>query len=358
MYLEVVENSLDKLDGLFEETFKNPKSRCVRPDQIALDNFLICGDENGEGREEATLTTSRDKIRRHVKRMVPNDVIVPIVAMDAHTTKIATLIGEKSLIYACKVAVIKEKNGDFLGTSKTFLFKLDLDYDRMKWFYNEIVLQGILNQRKIERSPPQDPAKLADRVRNAIERYTQLSCVSPLKNAMVIFDGALVNQRIDLPRGVLPNIISMAQHQKTSILAIAKSSKLTTRDGQLIQNLLTGINGCCYIDAQKYIDATKKYLKRLCGRIHIVKFSDLPIAPSFRVDVSPSQGQTYDDVFSTLISSASFRMVKTYPEVLFLAHIYSKLTYMDYIDLLCGLASKYDFMMEPTIDLREAILEL
>jgi len=354
--LKELGNSLKGLSHIFDETFDRGETGPLRPPYLlTLDEYFITGDETEEN-EEVALITSKDRIRSEAREFLPCNESVPIVAVDAHTHKIARMTDGKNLIYACKVALIIESEGDFNGISETFVYRLNTDYEWMTWFYNSIILQRILGHGEVDRKPPTDHSKLADRSRNAVERYAQLLVASHFKNVISVHDGALISQTIDLPKGVLSNIISVAHSNGINVLAITKHSGLRTRDGEIIQNLLNGVEGSCYIDVHKYIKAS--YKKRLKGRVHVVKFSDIPIAPSFRVDISPSEGLSCGDVLDCFFSNAKFRMTKTYPEALFLAHVYAKFTDVEILDLLCLLASNFELTIESNLDLREAILKL
>lgn len=341
-------NNLNK-DILKEliKTFENefPEARIISPRIVQLDKFVYINDEELDKAEELEHDEALDleNIDITIKEIKPDYSFKPIVAIDTSSAKLGET--NKGILAAIRVAiVVQEENATSVEKFGPYVVHVTSENKQYLYDYFRQNLLGIkIGNKKIE--APLLLSKMVDRIRNAIERISQIITCSIIKNGLVLWDGSLTGGTIDTPKEVIEKAIHIAHSNGNSIIAISKKSWLRLASGEQLVGLLDNVPKACFVDVHDKLSADTS---RFLGRVHVAKFTVDGF--SFRVDVSPSNGYTNEDVFSLLVGNSAF--YNGYPEALRLAHIHCYFTPSEVLTLQNYAINKYNLEVTRTFDIR------
>lgn len=275
----------------------------------------------------------------NIKKFKKNGDGVDLAAIDVSTKELG--VTEEGIVIAIRASIIKRVNSKFyLYVFGPQILSINTkNKDDMYAF-----IRKSLGFKDKDKTP--DLIVLQDRIRNYIERLAQKEAVKCIKKGIILFDGTLIGETFDTPKTYVQYILDLAKKNKNSIIAISKKTRLISKKGTPIVNLLSNKIEPCYLDINNLIEDS--YKGRSLGNIFVCKFSIEGY--SFRVDVSPYKTYTYTSLLDNFYYNSSFKI--GYPEVLRYAHIYSYFTAKEVLELQCLAAIKYKLKFKKTYDAR------
>ena len=193
---------------------------------------------------------------------------------------------------------------------------------------------------------------LLKRIRNALERWIQLSVSSSITNGFILIDGSLTSGTPDNPTRELERILETARSNRSLVIAISKNTKLRTRD-QSITNLVDRWTVPCLIDVDRDItEQFPAYPIRFLGRVFVGKLAKSAFA--FRVDVDREMPlkETVEGICQLVGTDI---MDQGYPETLRLAHILSTFTATDVLAMQAFAAIRFGVQLIPKLALRRSL---
>jgi hypothetical protein len=329
---------LEELIKTFEKEF--PEAELIRPRVVRLQEFNYINDEEIDKAEELEKdeTLVLEDIAKETKEIKPNNTFMPIVAIDTSSAKLGET--NKGILAAIRVGIFIQNGKETSGyTYGPYVVHIT---DENKQFLYDYFRQDLLGIKKAE--APYILTKMTDRIRNSIERISQIIACSMIKDGLVLWDGSLTGGTIDTPREVIENAIRNAHSNGNSVIAISKKSWLRLMTGEQLIGLLDNIPKTCFVDVHDKLHADRN---RFLGRVHVAKFTVDGF--SFRVDVAASPGCTNEDALSLLAGNSAF--YNGYPETLRQAHIHCYFTPSEVLALQNYAISKYNLVIR-TFDIR------
>ena len=332
----LLKGSLDHVDGEVSLRVFDP----------SLDKFMN-DEESIKGNElvkESTLTLGQTQLPEPV--FLPEGSLKTIYAIDTSSI----VLGEcrKGLIFAVRGTIVHWD----LGTQKSIVAQkfeapCFVSNENKKQLYNNL-RKTLLGLGPVKKLP--DPLKMVDRVRNIHERYLQMQAAEKYPDSILLFDGSLTGGTIDTPIGVLRAILNTASDSNSDVVAFSKKTRLVTKWGDRILDLLANEARSPVIMPIGDIVQTfgsHEYL----GQIYIAKLSRFPV--SFRVDVYSERDhrQVFADLFHSVYIESG------YPKPLIEAHLFA---YFNSFDSLTyqALLAKNGILMRQEFDIRRILFGL
>lgn len=268
----------------------------------------------------------------------------PVVAVDTSTIKLGEL-ADGSLCALRGAAVLLDRNQYKYVRYGPLVFSLGNDsYDALQHFTD----LGLIAQFQGE--PNVDG--LLKRIRNAFERWIQLTVSSSTMSGFVLLDGSLTAGTPDNPTKEVERILETARRNKSIVVAISKKTKLRIRD-QSITNLLDPTREPCIYDVDEEVtEQFPAYPVRFLGRVFVGKLAKSAFA--FRIDVDR-------EVPRHQIAQEVCQLVGTdivdqgYPETLRLAHILATFTAGDVLAMQAFAVARFGVQLIPRMALRRSL---
>ena len=325
-------------------------AKIFRPKYAGLMQFMLFnGDSDGgsdETGEDETVIVEEQGIK--INKFRTNlEGFLPIVAVDTSSKILGET--EQGIVAAYRSTIVvlsdlHEKPHAFRFGPYVF----HLTEENKLGIYNHF--RKLLGLDKVSESEVPKLLKLADRIRNAIERMLQKAAAKIIRNGIVLWDGSLIGGTVDTPIKIVKENISLAHSNGNSVVGVSKKSRLRTTSGKKLINLLENVYEACYVDVHKII--VSRQLGRYLGHVFAVKFS--PFGFTFRVDVAPRSGLTPIQALEQLVSSC--KMYNGYPELLRDAHITARLTSIEVLALQAYIAREYGLTILKSFNIRKYIL--
>jgi hypothetical protein len=213
-----------------------------------------------------------------------------------------------------------------------------------KQLYNGL-RKKLLGLSKVRQAP--DLLKMVDRVRNVYERYMQRQAAEKCKDSILLFDGSLTGDTIDTPAQVLTDTLQAASANNSDVIAFSKKTRLVTKRGDKILDLLSGKRDFpVIVPVKNLIETGEKH--RLLGEVYIAKLSAVPL--SFRVDVHSKRD--HSQVFSDMLRS--LYLENGYPKPLIQAHVFCYFNSFDALSYQALLARSGVFVRQD-LDVRKIL---
>jgi hypothetical protein len=193
---------------------------------------------------------------------------------------------------------------------------------------------------------------LLKRIRNAFERWIQLTVSSSIMNGFVLIDGSLIAGTPDNPTKELERILEIARRNRNVVIAISKKTKLRIRD-QSITNLVEPTTEPCLFDVDREITQQfPAYPVRFLGRVFVGKLAKS--AFTFRIDVD-RQIPIHETPKEICQLMGTDIVDQGYPETLRLAHIMATFTAGDVLAMQAFAAARYGVQLIPKLALRRSL---
>ncbi len=307
-------------------------------DKFLNDEETIKGDELIK---ETTLTLGKIDVPRRLE--LPEGSPRTIYAIDTSSL----VIGEcnRGVVFAIRGVILRY---DPISQSRLIVKKLEspcyVSNENRKFLYNSL-RRNLLGLKEVRKAP--DPIKMVDRIRNIYERYLQLEASSKFADSILLFDGSLTGGTIDTPISLLRRILNSASSMGSDVVAFSKKTRLVTRWGERVIDLLAGVSEYPAIVPLKGLISSGKNRKFL-GEVYVAKLSRMPI--SFRIDVYSKRGDS--KVLADLLSSVYLE--SGYPKPLIEAHVHS---YFNSFDCLAyqALLAKKGVVLRHEVDVRRIL---
>lgn len=328
-----------------EEFFKKVKEDFsgeeLRPRILEMEGGLYNDSEMIE-REDDKIQFDFEKLKvEDVKSFKKIKKELNMAAIDTSTIQLG--ITKEGIIMAVRSAIVVRKGPNYcLYRFGPRILSLTVK-NKNKWY---AYIRASLGFKKVDKTP--ELSILQDRIRNYIERLTQREAVKCIKGGIVLFDGTLIGETFDTPKEYVQKTLAIARKNKNSVLALSKKTRLITKGGASITNLLSDKIHPCYLHIDNIIEPT--YRGRSLGNIFIGKFS--MDGYSFRVDSYPYY-DTHDNLLSLFYCNSSFKL--GYPDVLRYAHIFSYFTAKEVLELQCLASVKYKLKLKKSYDVKPAL---
>jgi len=331
--LTLLKESLDRIDGEVS----------LRTFDASLDKFIndeesIKGDELVE---ESTLTLGQIHLPQPLN--LPEGSLRPVCAVDTSSI----VLGEcgRGLVFAVRGIIV---HWDPWAQRSLVVQRFDapcfVSNDNKKQLYNDL-RKKLLGLSEAERAP--DLMKMVDRVRNIHERYLQMQAAEKYPGSILLFDGSLTGGTIDTPVNILRNILQAASAVNSDVVAFSKKTRLVTKWGERILDLLANEPTSPIIIPIKDIIETGGTHEFL-GEVYMAKLSRIPV--SFRVDVYSRQnhGQVLTDLLHSVYLESG------YPKPLIQAHVFCYFNPFDALTYQVLLA-KNSIVMRHEFDVRRIL---
>ena len=331
--LGILRGSLDEIDGEVSiRSFDPSLDKFVNDEEsIKAEEFLV----------ESTLTLSRVSVPDGLE--LPEGYLKKVYAVDTSSV----ILGEcgRGIVFAVRGTVVC-----WNPWSQRSLIIRSLESpcyvsrENRKQLYNSL-RRKLLGLNEVKRAP--DLIKMVDRVRNIYERYLQLEVAKNFSDSILLFDGSLTGGTIDTPAALLRRILHSASSSGSDVVAFSKKTRLVTKWGDRVIDLLADKPGFPIIIPLKGIISFSGSHEFL-GDIYVAKLSRMPV--SFRVDVYSKR--SHSQVLADLLHSVYLE--SGYPKPLIEAHVYS---YFNAFDCLAyqTLLAKRGIMMRHEFDVRRIL---
>ncbi len=299
--LTLLKESLDHIDGEVS----------LRTFDPSLDKFI--NDEESikgvELVEESTLTLGHIHLPQPLN--LREGSLRPVCAVDTSSI----VFGEcgKGLVFAVRGMIVHwDPWSQRSLVVQRFEAPCFVSNENKKHLYSSL-RKKLLGLSDVKRAP--DLLKMVDRVRNIHERYLQMEAAERYPNSILLFDGSLTGGTIDTPAGVLRNILQAASASNSDVVAFSKKTRLVTKWGERILDLLANEPRSPIMIPIKNIVKTGGTHEFL-GEVYMARLGRIPV--SFRVDVYSNRD--HGQVFADLLNSAYFE--SGYPKPLIQAHVH------------------------------------
>ncbi|MEM2110737.1 MAG: hypothetical protein QXX08_02540 [Candidatus Bathyarchaeia archaeon] len=331
--LSLLKESLDHIDGEVSLRTFDPSL-----DRFINDEESIKGDEMAE---ETTLTLDRVQLPRSIE--LHDGSLRHIFAVDTSSI----VLGEcgKGLVFAVRGIIVHWNpwNQKSIVVQK-FEAPCFVSNENKKHLYNSL-RKKLLGLSEVEHAP--DLLKMVDRVRNIHERYLQMQAAEKYPDSILLFDGSLTGGTIDTPVNVLRNILQSASASNSDVVAFSKKTRLVTKWGERILDLLANEPTSPIIMPVKNIVETSGTHEFL-GEVYMARLGRVPV--SFRLDVYSQRN--HGQVLADLLHSVYLE--NGYPKPLIEAHVFC---YFNPFDALTyqGLLAKNGLVLRHEFDVRRIL---
>lgn len=294
-------------------------------------------------REEEKIKFDFENLKlENTKKFEKIEEIIDLGAVDVSTIQLG--VTEEGIVIAVRAAIVTRKNSNYyLHRFGPQILSINTKNKDKIYFF----IRNSLGFKDKDKTP--ELTILQDRIRNYIERLVQKEVVSCIKGGIVLFDGTLIGETFDTPKNYVLGMLKIAKENENSIIAISKKTRLISKKGTPITNLLSNKIEPCYLNIDNVIEDS--YKGRSLGNIFVCKFS--MEGYSFRTDISPNRKHTCSSLLDTFYCNSSFKI--GYPDVLRYAHIYSYFTAKEVLELQCLASIKYKLKFKKTYDNRQLL---
>ncbi len=182
-----------------------------------------------------------------------------------------------------------------------------------------------------------------ERIRALLERSVQLKAVNEYRDSLVLLDGSLIAGTIQDPRATIRKLLTDADENRNSVVAVSKSTKLTLQNTKKsILSLLDHTNGSCFVgDVRDYFTSkAENYM----GNIYVVRLK--PFGTVFRIDIPDNTALDHGDILSQLAGLAGDY---GYPEELRLAHMTCIFGFIEQLELQAAAMRLHGLRQKPDV---------
>jgi hypothetical protein len=193
---------------------------------------------------------------------------------------------------------------------------------------------------------------LLKRIRNAFERWIQLTVSSSVTNGFVLVDGSLTAGTPDNPTKELERILETARRNRNIIIAISKKTKLRIHNQPITTLTDPATEPCLYDIDREITEQFPAYPVQFLGRVFVGKLARR--AFTFRIDVD--REIPIDETTVGMSQLVGTDIVdQGYPETLRLAHILATFTAGDVLGMQAFAASRFGVQLIPKLELRRSL---
>jgi hypothetical protein len=193
---------------------------------------------------------------------------------------------------------------------------------------------------------------LLKRIRNAFERWIQLTVSSSITNGFVLIDGSLTAGTPDNPTKELEQILETSRQNRSVVVAISKKTKLRVRDQSIAKLIEPATEPCLYDIDEEITEQFPAYPVRFLGRVFVGKLARSAFA--FRIDVD--REIKLDETITHVCQLVGTDIVdQGYPETLRLAHILATFTAGDVLAMQAFAAARFGVQLIPKLALRRSL---
>lgn len=154
-------------------------------------------------------------------------------------------------------------------------------------------------------------------------------------DTLILFDGSLISGTVDTPKSFVKNILTIAEKNNNSIVAISKRTSLTLRPSkQSILSVLENQLDPSYADVKRHIEQDAS---RYMGEIYVCRY--IYGGKVFRTDISYNTSLPHGSLLGYVSRLCG---PQGYPEELRLAHVYSIIIKAEYIELQAAATHVYN----------------
>jgi len=324
-------------------------AQVLRPRYVKLDQYMPINDEEVDraGEIELDETITLNEMRESTKNLPYSSEVKPISAVDTSSVRLGET--DRGILSALRIAIIVHELDKEPVYERFGPYIVHLTEGNKHKIYNFFRTQ-FFNLDPLKESETPQLIKMTDRIRNFLERIAQQIAASAIDRGIALLDGSLTGGTIDTPKGMLKKAVDIAHSHSNSVVAISKKSWLQTVEGKKLIDLLEADARPCYTDIHNQIDT--RSAERFLGRVFVVKFTSDGFA--FRVDVSPSRGETPLETLPSLAASCSF--YNGYPEPLRQAHIHTYFTANEVLAYQAYAIERYKLETIRSFDIRKHLL--
>ncbi len=334
---------ISKFKTFFDAVRKTTADAGLSPRMLTESNIYNDA-EVDNGSEDKIIFDYEKFTLQKLKEFVGVDKEVDLIGVDTSTVHLGnTETGIASAIRACIVSKI---NGvysfDIIGPQILLINK-----DNRRAIFESTMKAMGFSEKQIKEKTTPDFTVLMDRVRNWMEKETQRIAIGKLSGGIVLFDGTLIGETHDVKEEYVKETLRLAEERKNHVVAISKKTRLYTKDGRPVVDLLSDKINPCYLRIKNILDTGREVS---LGDIFAAKFS--MDGYTFRVDTYPYL-LSHDDILNILFSNSIFRL--GYPDVLRYAHILCYFTAKDVLELQALACVKYNLKMRSSYNIRPAL---
>lgn len=255
--------------------------------------------------------------------LTPSGEIVPVVACDMSTVKVAETV--QGPLWAVRGSIVIRKNNKIEAIlAGPFIFTDVSDHV-------ERILQILYRTFGVHRKPVFPASEGPKLVGNIFEKILQLAAAQLLDGGILLVDGSLTAGPVDSPIESVSKIVEAAKKNGMGVAAFSKSTTITYQ-GKNILSYSTSLNPP-YVIRLPYHDRQRWSICE--GTVYISHIS--PVYFPFRVDVSAKKSDV--ELLNALISSDA--LFYGYPESLIIAHQLAKISRLDTVSMMATLESSF-----------------
>jgi hypothetical protein len=354
-----VEEFLNRLESRapLTETSRPVVYRSVSPEEVVEDS--LSSDEDIEVTEVSETEAHIPDTEKTPAVGFEESQAGPIAAVDCGIARLGETDGGVVIALRATIVLDREKSGIKLFRTGPLYLR---NSDKLQWLYEMgrqlgrsdffVEVEGDQTaERPVKFKEHTDAHQYADRFRNWLERKAQNIAVACIEGGTILFDGALTRRTHDTPGSYLEELASIAGSHRNSVIGISKQSRLEV-GGRNVRFWLDDLpNKACYrqlTPLMSRLDPNRA--DRILGNTYAARFS--PMGATFRVDVKPAEGQTYDEALGRLYTSATMRA--GYPDILVRAHTHSYFTSPDIVQLQAQAGATFSLRPQQEVSLTAA----
>lgn len=285
--------------------------------------------------------------RLDVKNILPLNAVPssrPVVAVDTSTIKLGELEDGSLCALRGAVVLLYKQQYRYIKYGPLVFSLGNNSYDALQHFADLGLITQFAGEPNVD--------GLLKRIRNAFERWIQLTVSSSVTNGFVLIDGSLTAGTPDNPTKELERILEAARRNRNVVVAISKKTKLRIGD-QSITHLIEPKTEPCLFDVDDEItEQFPAYPVRFLGRVFVGKLAKSAFA--FRIDVDreiPAR-ETREGMCQLVGTDI---VDQGYPETLRLAHILATFTAGDVLAMQAFAASHFGVQLIPKLALRRSL---
>ena len=295
------------------------------PYDLNLDDYVVA-----EDRDEGEALTLRPSSKIVIKPITPMDLDMKVIAIDSSGVRLGEV--KDGVVGAIRATVIVSTARNDYKINRYGPYLIKATNQNAKVLYNNLRKVALRVTNEVQ---PPSPYKLIDRARSFLEKIIQYNVVGSESGALILFDGSLISGTVDTPKEFVQNIISLANRRNNNIVAISKRTSLTLKPSKRsILSVLEDNLNTAYANVKMHIEQDPS---RYLGDIYVCRY--IYGGMVFRTDI-PSNAPVPHDSLIGYVSRLCGRL--GYPEELRLAHMYSKINRMEYLELQSAAVHKFD----------------
>jgi hypothetical protein len=280
----------------------------------------------------------------HILPLRPVPSNRPVIAIDTSTIKLGELEDGSLCALRGAVVLLDRKQYRYVRYGPLVFSLGNNSYDALQNFADLGLFTQFTGEPNIE--------GLLKRIRNAFERWIQLTVSSSITNGFVLLDGSLTAGTPDNPAKELERILEIARRNRSIVVAISKKTKLRIGN-QSITNLIEQKTEPCLFDVDEEItEQFPAYPVRFLGRVFVGKLAKSAFA--FRIDVD-REIPTHETKGGICQLVGTDIVDQGYPETLRLAHILATFTAGDVLAMQAFAAVRFGVQLIPKLALRRSL---